>query len=233
MIVITIVMESPSVCQSSRVGPVSESTKPETDKRSAPHQARSQRTMDLILSTAADLLEEVGFERLSTNLICKRAGLTPPALYRYFPNKYAILKELGERLMDRQNAVLKDWQLTGPDRDALRPLLSGILRETVRVTRDTRAGAWIMRSLHATPILADVRLQSHRFVATQFCEALCHHWPRLDPDRAWQTTRLGVELGYAAIEMIFDDRKTDEDAVIAMTTEMLAHNIDQLLDPSR
>ena len=30
---------------------------------------------------------EVGIERLSTNLVCERAGLTPPALYRYYPNK--------------------------------------------------------------------------------------------------------------------------------------------------
>ena len=51
------------------------------------------------------MLEEVGFERLSTNMICKRAGLTPPALYRYFPNKYAVLKELGERRFQREAEV--------------------------------------------------------------------------------------------------------------------------------
>jgi AcrR family transcriptional regulator len=52
-------------------------------------------TFEYLLRTAGQLLGEVGFEGLSTNLICKRAGMTPPALYRYFPNKYAVLQELG------------------------------------------------------------------------------------------------------------------------------------------
>ena len=46
-------------------------------------------------------VSDVGIERLSTNLVCERAGLTPPALYRYFPNKYALLSELGQRLMQQ------------------------------------------------------------------------------------------------------------------------------------
>ncbi|MFX7961174.1 helix-turn-helix domain-containing protein, partial [Acinetobacter baumannii] len=61
------------------------------------------------LATAAELLGEVGIERLSTNLVCRRLGLSPPALYQYFPNKYAILHELGQRLMQRQNELLGPW----------------------------------------------------------------------------------------------------------------------------
>ncbi|WP_445380862.1 TetR/AcrR family transcriptional regulator, partial [Pseudomonas syringae] len=52
---------------------------------------------------------EVGIERLSTNLVCERAGLTPPALYRYFPNKYALLTVLGERLLEKQNERIDHW----------------------------------------------------------------------------------------------------------------------------
>ena len=71
--------------------------------RKKPRQKRSAQTFELILDTAASLLEEVGLDKLNTNLICERAGLTPPALYRYFPNKYAIMEELGRRLMKAQN----------------------------------------------------------------------------------------------------------------------------------
>jgi AcrR family transcriptional regulator len=52
-----------------------------------PSRATGRSTFEDLLSTAGELLSEVGFEGLSTNLICKRAGMTPPALYRYFPNK--------------------------------------------------------------------------------------------------------------------------------------------------
>src|SRR5258706_13750820 len=70
-------------------------------------------TFEYLLRTAGQLLGEVGFERLSTNLICKRAGMTPPALYRYFPNKYAVLQGLGRRLIRAQGYAVFAWRAEG------------------------------------------------------------------------------------------------------------------------
>lgn len=197
-----------------------------TSKRATPHQDRSQKTMERVLAAAAELLEEVGFERLSTNMICKRAGLTPPALYRYFPNKYAVLKELGERLMEAQNALLDDWD---PAADSLVPQIEAFLRETLTVTRQFKAGGWIMRSLHATPVLSDVRLESHRRMAQFMTDRALQHFPTLNEAAAFASARIGVELGYATIEMLFDEPAVDESAAIRMTAEMLAHNQRQLM----
>src|SRR5678815_5337556 len=71
--------------------------------RAAPKQERAMQTRERLLDVAGELLGKVGIERISTNMICARAGLTPPALYRYFKDKYAVLEALGLRLMDRQN----------------------------------------------------------------------------------------------------------------------------------
>lgn len=207
-------------------------SKPKTDKRTAPHQSRSQQTLDAILSAAADLLEEVGFESLSTNAICKRAGLTPPALYRYFPNKYAVLKELGERLMQRQNALLQDQYWLSDDLEHARKQIRTLLVETVRVTRETQAGAWIMRSMHATPFLANVRLNSHRAVAKYLSDQVLQVWPNLDQTHAFQRMRLGVEMGYAVIEMVFDESDADEAAMIEMATDLLTYNLQDLVASS-
>jgi hypothetical protein len=51
---------------------------PDLDTKTLPRQGRAQETFERILSITAGLLAEVGIERLSTNLICERAGLTPP-----------------------------------------------------------------------------------------------------------------------------------------------------------
>src|ERR1035437_8849710 len=83
--------------------------KPSLLAKKQPSQQRSTQTVELILRLTAEVLADVGIERLSTNLVCERAGLTPPALYRYFPNKYAILSELGQRLMLRQNELIPRW----------------------------------------------------------------------------------------------------------------------------
>ena len=64
-------------------------------EKNRPRQERAKRTYESILVAAAELLVEVGVERISTNLIAERAGITVPALYRYFPNKYAVINALG------------------------------------------------------------------------------------------------------------------------------------------
>ena len=204
--------------------------KPETRRRGAPHQKRSQQTVDLILATAADLLEESGFENLSTNAICRRAGLTPPALYRYFPNKYAVLKELGEQLMAQQNHVVirLDWSLS--DLDTLQQQMADLLARTIDVTRQTPAGVWILRALHATPALSDVRLNSHRDIADLLTRQVLREWPDIDPMKARQSLRLGVELGYAMIEMVFDEPGLDEGDLIETTAELLTQNLRRLIE---
>ena len=77
--------------------------------RAAPKQERAVQTRERLLDIAGELLGEVGIERISTNMIAARAGVSPAALYRYFKDKYAILEALGRRFMDRQNAVLFAW----------------------------------------------------------------------------------------------------------------------------
>lgn len=197
-----------------------------TSKRATPNQDRSQRTMERVLAAAAELLEEVGFERLSTNMICKRAGLTPPALYRYFPNKYAVLKELGTRLMEAQNALLDDWD---PGAEHMAAQIEHFLRETLAVTRRFKAGGWIMRSLHATPVLSDVRLDSHRRMAGLMTDKALARWPDLDRNAAFASARVGVEMGYALVEMLLDEPGIDENLALRSTAQMLAHNQSMLV----
>ena len=201
-----------------------------TTRRCAARQKRCRETVELILSAAADLLEEVGFEQLSTNLICKRAKLTPPALYRYFPNKYAVLKELGEGLMARQNALLQDWTLVAEDLDQLEAQIAELLESTIRVTRETPAGGWIMRSLHATPILSDVRRQSHRLVSEALSQRVLTNWPTHDSAQVALANRLGVETGYALVEMVFDEPDLDHAELVRRAASMLGHNIRSLIN---
>lgn len=74
-----------------------------------PQQERSRKTYERLLDVAGELLSEVGIERISANLICERADVTPPAFYRYFGDKYAVLEALAARLMARQNDALNAW----------------------------------------------------------------------------------------------------------------------------
>jgi AcrR family transcriptional regulator len=69
----------------------------ELELRRTPQQARGQATFDGILDATAELLDAVGGEKITTNLIAEVAGVNVATLYQYFPNKQAVLLELFKR----------------------------------------------------------------------------------------------------------------------------------------
>nr|WP_243853877.1 TetR/AcrR family transcriptional regulator [Sphingopyxis panaciterrae] len=177
----------------------------------------------MLLDVAGELLALVGIERVSTNLICARAGLTPPALYRYFGDKYAVLEALGRRLMDRQNAVLDAWiaRYAGGGLDAMANHIGELLAENAAATRAEPGAVWILRALHATPRLVHVRLESHRYVTARLTDACARHLPGADPEMLWGRLRLAVELGFAADEMLYEEDRVAPDAIFGAVAGML------------
>lgn len=200
-------------------------TGPALAMKKQPAQQRATETFERILAVAAQTLIDVGIDRLSTNLVCERAGLSPPALYRYFPNKYALLHELGHRLMQRQNELIPKWitrEALSGTQDALERALQGLLLDTYRVTKETTAGVWITRALRALPALTTVRLQSHAKVTQTQTSLLLSIFPESSPDELRLLSRVTVELIYAAVEMLFDEQPLDAPAVSQMVAAMVA-----------
>jgi AcrR family transcriptional regulator len=190
--------------------------------RPLPRQERSQQTYDLLLRVAGELLAEVGMDAISTNMICARAGLTPPALYRYFDDKYAVLEALARRLMNRQNVVLEQWieRNEGGGPDAFSAHIVDLMRDTAAVTASEPGAVWILRSLHASPRLVHIRVESHRYVTDRLVEAYARHMPDIDRDELWQRLRLSVEIGFAVDEML-----QEEDRIPSETAFQYAANI--------
>ncbi len=75
-----------------------------SDTRRKPKQVRSVETRNSILEAACELFQEQGYEKTTTHQIAGRADVSVGALYRYFADKEAILKEVYRR----ENSVLRD-----------------------------------------------------------------------------------------------------------------------------
>lgn len=204
------------------------------DARATPSQTRARNTFEAVLSTAGELLGEVGFERLSTNLVCERAGMTPPALYRYFPNKYAILGELARRLMDAQDEAVFAWVANGG-------LQAGSLETAVEknrqlqqqvneITRQIPGGIWIMRALRAVPLLRDIRIASRDNVARHISERLTEVYPDVPESELFRAARLTTEVAYAATEMVLEEPALDEARINEDVCWMVAMHYQRLAD---
>ncbi|WP_280153443.1 TetR/AcrR family transcriptional regulator [Piscinibacter sp. XHJ-5] len=207
---------------------------PSLATKKQPAQQRATETFERILEVTAQTLADVGIERLSTNLVCERAGLTPPALYRYFPNKYALLSELGQRLMERQNERVGHWitlEVLDGGLDGLERALEGLILDTYKVTLQTVGGVWIMRALRAVPALQQVRLASHAAVTREQAELLAMALPQANKAELGLVSRVVVELIYATVEMIFDE-PLDVKAVARTVAGMVASHMARI-DPER
>ncbi len=189
-------------------------------------------TRDRLLDTAGTLLAEVGMERISTNMICQRAGVTPPALYYYFADKYAVVEALGERLMERQNDALMQWlaRHAGGDIIVYADHVGDLLRATADVTEAEPGGVWIERALHSTPHLEHVRVESHRFVTDRLTDAYVPLLPKRTREQIWRRVRMMVEFGYVTVEMLHGESVIPRDKVIAEAARMLRLATLDLLD---
>ncbi len=164
------------------------------------------------------LLGEVGVERLSTNMICERAGMTPPALYRWFPNKYAILAELARRMTTAQlEAVEGLWQQRADAVEAFPEAadeIAEVLKQLNKITRGRPGGIWIMRAMRAVPMLRDIRMAFRTRLAAIIRDGLrargVHAAPEEELDIA---AHLIAEAILAADEMAAEGPASDVDAI--------------------
>ena len=76
--------------------------------RSKPSQDRSRERTQKILDATAKLLDEVGFDGLTTILVAKELNISVGSLYHYFPNKHAILFALGKSWLAEMTLALED-----------------------------------------------------------------------------------------------------------------------------
>jgi AcrR family transcriptional regulator len=96
--------------------PVEQSSDARMPLRNEPVQARSTARLATLLDAAATIVDEVGYERLTTAMVSERAGASIGTVYRYFPDRIALLQALGarnlERVLSRADAAVLDEQYT-------------------------------------------------------------------------------------------------------------------------
>jgi AcrR family transcriptional regulator len=181
---------------------------------------RAQAMRQKLMLAGAELLGEVGIERISTNLVAMQAGVTPPVFYRHFRDKYDLLAALGDDLMQRQYEVLYDWL----DRAApagFQHLMSthyDFMLATIRATAELPGAVWIMRALRAVPSLSDLRIASHAAVADRIANAMMPLLPDADPVEIRLRARISVEAEYAAVEMALEDPTMPAESICAAVT---------------
>ena len=140
--------------------------------RQSPKTDQSKETVKLILDTTAELLDEVSINDFNTNLLAKRAGIGVRTIYRYFPNKLAVITALGERWADKELEWLNNF-------DDLFDMTIDWREAIIRIFDGYAAGAGhepgasgLRRATKAVPELRAIESQTNRIQAAKVGRAL-------------------------------------------------------------
>ena len=209
-------MKLPKAASASRQATRARPVKAKPAKHTAPTRGKSLETYAKLIAAAGELLGEVGFEKLTSNAICARAKLTPPAFYRYFRDKYEVLEVLARRLLARQNDAYAAWLLQGGSWADLERQ-SKSLEEWFRIAADIVArepgAVWTLRALRALPNLAHVRVESQRMNTNRLFEFYRRVLPELDPQLLWYRLRVRSEFGWVVDELAVEEDRLPHDVL--------------------
>ncbi|MEM0955942.1 MAG: TetR/AcrR family transcriptional regulator [Pseudomonadota bacterium] len=198
-------------------------------EKNRPKQQRAIRTYEAILSAASELLCEVGLEKISTNNIAERAGVTVPALYRYFPNKYAVLNALCSRLLSALNASCESWRSVhlqgnpcGPGREDFLALLVNVHA----IVKDFPGGLELLHAMQTMAPLKAVRMAGYWSIAQDFAEdwSCNSQLPLSQP--SLHRLRMAVETGFGCVLIALEDERLETEFVLgegAATLDLQLH----------
>jgi AcrR family transcriptional regulator len=127
-----------------------------TGLRRRPAQARSAATFDALLASAAALLESRGVAAFSTNALAAESGISVRAIYRYFPNKQAIIVELAQRMSIEWLQAVSEVGDLGDPAQQWETVWCGYLDAWVRSVVATVGGRAVIAAMRDDPELRGV-----------------------------------------------------------------------------
>lgn len=197
-----------------------------TSLRRAPVQQRSAERLSRILDACAQLLDEGGYEELSTRAVAVRAGVPIGSVYRFFGNKRALVDALAERNLQRY-AERVAGRLGGVPATDWRGAMDAVLDEYLAMKR-TAPGFSLVDFGNQIPVGADAGL-NHR-LTDRLTELLAVHLDRTPDDTLRRAFLIAVESADALVRLAFRLDPTGDENVIAETRELLRVYLARVLD---
>ncbi len=169
--------------------------------RVRPVQARAKQTVDLILDNAGVLLDEVGVDAFNTNLLAERAGVAVRSVYRYYPNKLAVIVGLAERQASEWQTLLARLMLplADPDQSA-RDAWDAVLDAYVAYLEAKQGRSAMHRAMQALPQLSEVNRRDNDVLSDAIYRALKTRGLRQPAGRLQSISRVLLDTMDVAVD---------------------------------
>lgn len=178
--------------------------------RRQPEQARARKNLNAMLDAAAQLIGECGTDGFSMAELARRAGVSKPALYRYFPNKQAVLVALAQASFEHNNTLLSESLQRHPD--DLNSAMHDALKRYCALHRSQPFRTHLRAAMHADPELMALDFADTQNNAALVEQALQAQFPQFDPAALRHHLMLVMACAdaVALLSIQVDDEETEQ-----------------------
>ncbi|WP_086565250.1 TetR/AcrR family transcriptional regulator [Streptomyces africanus] len=198
-----------------------------TSLRRAPVQRRSAERLARILDACADLLDEVGYDDLSTRAVAQRAGVPIGSVYRFFGNKRQMVDALAQRNLERYSERVTQRLRTAGD-GGWREAMDAVLDEYLEMKR-TAPGFSLVDFGNQIPVGARDTEPNHR-VADRLTALLSGYLDREPDEELRRVFLVAVETADTLVHLAFRVASEGDPKIIEEMRQMLRAYLARVLD---
>jgi AcrR family transcriptional regulator len=173
-----------------------------------------------MLDACAELVDEVGYDGLTTTLLAERAGVAIGSVYQFFPDKRAIVQALTmrnvEAYVERVSSRIADgglnhwWEAVDAAIDEFIEM-----HRKIPGFRTLRFGDVVDRNL------LDEERDNDTIIVQEMANLLINGFGLPDEPRLRFALGIGVELGDALIKMAFRNVQDGDEAILAEAKDII------------
>ncbi|MEZ5864815.1 MAG: TetR/AcrR family transcriptional regulator [Geminicoccaceae bacterium] len=150
-----------------------------------PKQERARRALQRILDATAELLVRVTPQAITTDLIADRADVNIATLYKYFPNKEALINYLALQFAQRQLDDIRTFVDRLGGTESWPEVMDGIIDTMVETSRVEPAAVPLQRAQFLVPELHEAYRRDNLAVA-RLLRPFAKSWGFTGNDDQWE-----------------------------------------------
>lgn len=202
---------------------------PDLSLRNVPLQARSRARLGRVLDAAEEVLERDGPEAFGTTAVARAAHVSVGSVYRFFPDKQAIVEALAIRYW----SDFADLVAGVAEADALEPVAdpAGAVLSVLAAGFRARPGflALWYGGLR-TERVRDSTRDARQAIAASIEHIFAVHWPAAPSEVRQRTAEMVVLAGDGLLREAFRRDREGDTALLAESAVMLSAYIAHRLD---
>ncbi|MFJ9539384.1 TetR family transcriptional regulator [Streptomyces sp. NPDC101225] len=198
-----------------------------TSLRRAPVQRRSAERLTRILDACAELLDEVGYDALSTRAVALRAEVPIGSVYRFFGNKRQMVDALAQRNLERFSERVTERLKRAGD-GGWRSAMDAVLDEYLAMKR-TAPGFSLVDFGNQIPVGARSAEPNHR-VADRLTDLLSGYLDREPDEDLRRTFLIAVETADTLVHLAFRMAPDGDEKIIEEARGLLRAYLARVLD---